>query len=382
MAFRNNFFETVSLSKSPGYIRPRFKLIISKEGFAGIWLPIVVITLVHYFTDPHYHWVHDLLRRAYYLPIVIAAIRIGMLGGLITSGIVTMAYIPHAFLHSTHYDPAPGLEKLLEILLYFVVASVAGYLSDLECKRRYQLQEAFDKQQLLTKQLVRSGRLAALGEVVAGIAHEIKNPLHSLMGTAEIVDPVVPLETEEHRMWEIHKKEIRRLDKVANQFLSFARPAPSKAAPVDLGEVAGRLVDLVGAEARQKNIDIKTSLPETAIQVIGDLDQLAQVGLNIAVNAIKAIGENGGNMHVSVGTQQRHGRDMAFLRIENDGPGIDPDELELLFDPFHSNDGGTGLGLSISARIAEQYDGYIEVDDGGLGVAFTLYLPHVNTVKK
>jgi two-component system sensor histidine kinase HydH len=268
----------------------------------------------------------------------------------------------------------------LEILLYFVVASVAGYLSDLECKRRYQLQEAFDKQRLLTKQLVRSGRLAALGEVVAGIAHEIKNPLHSLIGTAEIVDQVVPLETEEHRMWEIHKQEIQRLDRVANQFLSFARPDSSKAVPVDLGEVACRLVDLVGAEAKQKNIGIKTSLPETEIQVIGDLDQLAQVGLNIAVNAIKAIGEKGGNMHISVGNKRHHGRDMAFLCVENDGPGIDADELELLFDPFHSNNGGTGLGLSISARIAEQYNGYIEADEGGLGVAFSVYLPTLKTL--
>jgi signal transduction histidine kinase len=378
MTFRDNFLDKTLFLRPPTCMQPRFVGLVSKEAALGIWLPLIAISLVHYVTHPEHHWVHDLLRRAYYLPIVIASIRIGLLGALATSAAVTLAYIPHAFIHPTRFDPADGLEKILEILLYFIVASVAGYLSDLECRRRYQLEIALEKHRLLTKQLVRAGRLAALGEVVAGIAHEIKNPLHSLSGTAEIVDAVVPKETEIGRMWEIHKEELNRLSKVSEQFLSFARPSQVENTLVDLSEVAHRLIDLVGADARQKNIDIESTLPEKVALVTGDLDQLAQVALNIAVNGIKAIGEKDGKLNIVVGIKDHNGKKMSFLRIENNGPKINTKELEHLFDPFHSSTGGSGLGLSISARIADQHDGYIEVGEGELGVAFTLYLPSSN----
>ncbi len=340
----------------------------------GVWLPVAAITAFHYGTSHEHHWVHDILRRAYYLPIVVAALRSGLLGGLIGAFAVTVAYLPHAFIMPHHFDPARSLEKALEIVLYFIVAAVAGYLTDLERKRRAQLQQSLDEQQRLTKQLVRAGRLSALGEVVAGIAHEIKNPLHSLAGTAEIVDPLIPKDAEERRMWDIHREEINRLGRVSEQFLSFARPAPIETMLLDLRNVAGRIVELVGAQARQNGIEILTDLPEEEVMVQGDLDQLAQVGLNIAVNATKAIGKSGGRMLIQVGSRLRQGKEMSYLLIENDGPLIDENETEHLFDPFHSGDDGTGLGLSISSRIAEQHGGYIEVENSGIGVRFTLLL--------
>ena len=153
-----------------------------------VWLLILLITILHYASPPSYTWAHDVLRRAYYIPIVIAALRSGLSGGLIVAGVVSILYIPHAFFHHHHFDPARGMEKSLEMVLYFVVAAVAGYLSDSESRRSAQLQRSVEEQKNLTTQLARAGRLAALGEVVAGIAHEIKNPLHALAGTAEIVD--------------------------------------------------------------------------------------------------------------------------------------------------------------------------------------------------
>jgi signal transduction histidine kinase len=341
----------------------------------AVWFPIVAITAFHYGTSHEHHWVHDILRRAYYLPIVIAAVRIGLWGGLASAIAVTAAYIPHAFIMPHHFDPARGLEKALEIVLYFIVAVVAGYLADQERKRRHELQLSLNEQKNLTNQLVRAGRLSALGEVVAGIAHEIKNPLHSLAGTAEIVDHLIKKDTDERRMWEIHCDEIGRLNRVSEQFLSFARPTPIELILLDLRNVALRIVRLVGGQARQNNIEItyenQTSRP---VMVNGDLDQLAQVGLNIAINAIKALGNKGGKILIQVDSRARQGTKMAYLRIENNGPSIDEDDFEHLFDPFYSGDDGTGLGLSISSRIAEQHDGYIDVENAGLGVRFTLYL--------
>lgn len=354
---------------TPGAIRR----LVSWPMLAAVWLPVAAFTALHYGTSHEYHWVHDVLRRAYYVPIVIGAVRVGLTGGLVTAGVVTLCYVPHAFFASLHFDPARGLEKVLEILLYFIVAVVAGTLADRERRRRAQLQEALEEQQRLADQLVRAGRLGALGEVVAGIAHEIKNPLHSLAGTAEIVDPIIPEESEERRMWEIHRDEIRRLGEVSDRFLSFARPAPLETVPLDLRDVAERVTQLVAAEARQRSIAMTTDFPEY-VPVLGDLDQLAQIALNIALNGIKAIDDRGGSIHVSTGRRVAAGKTMAFLRIENDGPPIPEDEREQLFDPFHGDAGGTGLGLSISSRIAEQHGGYITVDSEGLGVAFTLYL--------
>jgi signal transduction histidine kinase len=338
-----------------------------------VWLPVAAISALHYGTPHEHDWIHDVLRRAYYIPIVIAAVRIGLVGGLASAAAVTLCYLPHAFLVEHHFDPERGLEKLLEILLYAIVGAVAGTLSDRERHRRNELQAALDEQQRLTGQLVRAGRLGALGEVVAGIAHEIKNPLHSLAGTAEIVEPLIPADAEERRMWEIHRDEIRRLGAIAERFLSFARPTPIEPVPLDLRDVARRLIELVGADARQKGIAVTAASDEETL-VRGDLDQLAQIALNIALNGIKAIGTGGGRLHVSTGRCTNGGRELAFLRIENDGPAIPAAEREHLFDPFHGDVDGTGLGLSISARIAEQHGGYIEVTNDGLGVAFTLYL--------
>lgn len=378
--------ESISNSADQGEVcspprvgRPnRLNLLKSRDYFLSVWFLLLIITVLHYASPSSYHWAHDLLRRAYYIPIVVAAMRSGLLGGIIVSGVLTVLYLPHAFFNHQHFDPARGIEKSLEIVLYFVVAGVAGYLSDLEFRRRIQLLRAVEEQKSLTTQLARAGRLAALGEVVAGIAHEIKNPLHALAGTAEIVDPEIAEDNEVRPMWNIHKSEIERLKRTADTFLSFARPKPIASEPLNLSEVGARLSELVAAETRQKGIELQLNLPEFPVTVNGDVDQLAQVGLNVAVNAIKAVGEDGGTIRVSVGKEDIHQHEMAFIKIENDGPSIAPEDREHLFDPFHSGDNGTGLGLSISARIVQQHDGFFDVSDGDLGVAFTVYLPLVS----
>ena len=175
-------------------------------------------------------------------------------------------------------------------------------------------------------------------------------------------------------MWELHVSELDRLDRVSDRFLSFASPQPLSIQPLDLREVADRLVALIEAEARNRNIQIDLDRPSQPIPVRADRDQLAQVGLNIALNAVKAIGERGGRIRVRVGTQvsvstrRDEPATMALLRIENDGPAIAEAEREHLFDPFHSGSGeSTGLGLSVASRIVDQHGGSIEIDAEGLG---------------
>jgi signal transduction histidine kinase len=350
------------------------------------WLPAAVITVLHYLTGAEHHWFHDVLRRLYYLPIIFGAFSCGLRGSLLVAALVALAYSPHAFTHLTHMDPAATLEKVLELVIYLVVGGVSGVLVDRERKKQReltqvaeQLREALAEQRRTADQLIRAGRLAALGEMVAGIAHEIKNPLHALRGTAEVVSAVVPREAKEHRMWELHLKEIDRLQTVAERFLSFARPIPLERKTVDLRAVLERTRALVASQARQHKVEVQIagSVGDPK-PVLADEQQLIQVLLNITLNALQALGEDGGTVNLSVAEAHRGDRSLHVLQVTNDGPAIAEADLERIFDPFvTTKSDGVGLGLSIASRIIEQHGGFIEVrnQSPGRGVVFSVFLP-------
>jgi signal transduction histidine kinase len=177
-------------------------------------------------------------------------------------------------------------------------------------------------------------------------------------------------------MWSIHVSELERLGRVADRFVSFSNPKPPELRPLDLREVARRLVELSEADARKRGIRMETNVPAAPVMVRGDRDQLAQVGLNVVVNAVRAIGDREGRIVVTVATGDAPHSDLQLMTIENDGPPVPDDDLDHLFDPFHSGSpGGTGLGLSISARIMDQHRGTLEAANAGIGVRFTLGIP-------
>jgi signal transduction histidine kinase len=356
----------------------------------AVWAPLTLITVFHYLTSPEWHWFHDILRRLYYLPIILAAFAAGLRGGLLAALITVVAYSPHAFTHVGHHDPALPLEKVLELGLYLVVGGVTGLLVDRERQRHRELREALAAQERTADQLIRAGRLAALGELVAGIAHEVKNPLHTLRGTAEVVDPLVPETSPERRLWKLHLQELDRLQQVADRFLSFARPAPLERRPVPPLQLLERTRDLIAAQARKQQVEVAVQSPDhrgppglggarPLPEVPADEQQLIQVLLNIALNALQAIGERGhGEIRLAATTASRGGRDYVVLGVQNDGPAVPEADLERIFDPFVTGKSeGVGLGLSIAARIVEQHEGFIEMRNlqQGPGVAFSVWLP-------
>jgi signal transduction histidine kinase len=352
------------------------------------WIPCMVITALHYKTPAHHTWVHDVARRLYYLPILFAAFSEGVRGGISLSAFASLIYFPHAFTSLVSRDPGDALEKGLEILLYNIVAVVAGLLVDRERREREKqerlatkLANALEEQQRIELQLIRAGRLGALGEMTAGIAHEIKNPLHAMKGTAEILRDVVPPDAPERRMLDLHIEEIDRLAQTAERFLKFARPAASDRRPLDLREIVGRIVSLVETQARKDGVKTKV-LPyagEGRPRVLGDPDQLTQLLLNIAINGIQAMAAQGGGTLTFSLERERKGEMRIFvIRMANTGPAIPLDQMERIFDPFFTTkDGGTGLGLSIGSRIADQHDGVLSVRNlpDGTGVEFSLALP-------
>lgn len=361
--------------------RPGLASLFSTRILLIAWLPAALVTLAHYVTGPELHWLHDVLRRLYYLPILFAAFSHGLRGGLLMSLAVAAAYSPHAFTHLMHRDPAHTLEKALELLLYLVVGAVAGILVDRERRRRQQLHQALEEQRRTADQLVRAGRLAALGEMVAGIAHELKNPLHALRGTAEVVDGAVAGQTPERRMWELHRKEIDRLEQVAERFLSFARPTPPERRDVDLRQVVERTTTLVAAQARQHRVELVVEPADVATcRVQADEPQLVQVLLNITLNALQALGERarGGTVRFSLGERRRGEAPYRVITVSNDGPPVPEADLERIFDPFvTSKPEGAGLGLSIASRIVEGHGGFIEVRnlEEARGVELAVWLP-------
>lgn len=346
----------------------------STGSLLGIWLPILATTLLHYATGSDAHGVHDVLRRVYYIPIIIAAFRHGLRGGLTASAVTTVAYLPHAFSEVGHHDPASWTEKVLEVALYNIVGAVSGLLASRESAARRKAEVALDQQRTLQEQLVRAGRLAALGEVVAGVAHEVRNPLHALKGSAEFIER--ELETSRGReMWELHVRELDRLDGVAERFLNFARPAPPSNERVDLVEVVVRAAQLVRSQAEQQGVKVEVAEVSGPLVVVGDHDQLVQVVLNLALNAVQAARQDAeGGGRVSLGLEKSDAG--VSVTVDNNGATVDPAERERIFDPFVTRSpGGSGLGLSISARIIEQHQGQLSVGDGPLGTRLWVWLP-------
>jgi len=355
--------------------------LFSRDMLGLVWLPVLVIGFLHYTTGSHEHWIHDVLRRLYYVPILVAALRRGARGGLAAALVASLTYAPHAFfITAPVHDPASTLNKALEIVLYIIIGMLARILTDRESRRRAQVERAYAEQRRLGEQLVRAGRLAALGELVAGIAHELKNPLHTIKGTAEIVDEVVPKDAEQAAMWRLHRQEIDRLERIAERFLSFARPSKVELVPVRLGDLHARVSELLRARTKVSpavRLEVAPLDEALAARVVSvDRDQLAQAVLNIASNALVAMG-GVGTLRLAL-AREADEEPHALLRLENDGPCIAEDDLERIFDPFYTHsDAGTGLGLPIAERIVEAHAGYIRGENLGAthGVAFTIVLP-------
>jgi two-component system, NtrC family, sensor histidine kinase HydH len=225
-------------------------------------------------------------------------------------------------------------------------------------------------------------RLAALGQMAAGLAHEIRNPLGSIKGAAQVLQPIGQ---ESHdpgltEFLDIIVEEVDRLNKIVSQFLDYARPYRGDQKPLDVNDVVRKTVQLLEKEEGAGKVEINANLVEGLPQVRADAEQLRQVFLNLCLNAIQAM-SGGGRLQVSTSLRRstRRGAAAAFLevRFRDTGVGIPPGDLKSLFIPFFTTkDKGTGLGLPISQRIVENHGGTIEVrSQPGAGSTFTVLLP-------
>jgi signal transduction histidine kinase len=220
--------------------------------------------------------------------------------------------------------------------------------------------------------MLRADRLATIGELAAGAAHEIRNPLTSIKSSLQYLETRCREESEK-RLLGVALAETDRIDGILAALLSFSRPTELRKEPCDLVALLEESAALVEIQARAKGVDLRLSLPPRPLAVEADGSQLKQVFLNVFLNAVQAMG-GGGTLAVEA---LRAGGGRPLVRVTDTGPGIPEEALEKVFDPFFTTKkGGTGLGLSICYTIVKAHGGEIEVRSRpGEGTTVLVTLP-------
>ncbi|HBT46904.1 MAG TPA: hypothetical protein DEA73_03330 [Peptococcaceae bacterium] len=217
-------------------------------------------------------------------------------------------------------------------------------------------------------------RLAMVGELAAGMAHEIRNPLTSIRGFLQLLQGKYDRRGPEQEYFQIMIEELDRINAIIKEFLSLAGPAQPQLKIADINEVVSEALLLAEQEALMNEVLLEFHKEENLPLLFLDPLQIKQVVLNLVSNAVQAAGPGG---YIKVWTRHEGGQGMVVIGVEDNGPGIPPDKLEKIFEAFYtSKEHGTGLGLTLSRRIVEGHGGRIEVTSRvGEGSCFRVYLP-------
>jgi len=212
----------------------------------------------------------------------------------------------------------------------------------------------------LEEKVRHSEKLAAIGELAAGVAHEIRNPLSSIKGFARFLAHSLSDRIQEKEYAEIMVKEVDRINRVVNDLLTFARPMEPEPAPTDVLELAEHTMRLVETDARSRDIKIRSKINPDLKRFLLDANQITQALLNLMLNALQEV-DNGGA--IDVGADVNESGTRLNIWVEDNGPGIPRDKKKKIFDPFFTTrEKGTGLGLSIVHKIVENHRGEIRVE--------------------
>ncbi len=343
---------------------------------------ILLTTLLHNMSSMEGPLFLNIYQRLYYIPIVLAAYWFGLRGAIITSLISTLSYPHHGHYHWPD-QPFYTMNQYAEMLMFNLIAVVTGILSDLETRQRKkyeetasELKEAYQQLRDSFEQVRMADRLSALGELSAGMAHEIRNPLGSIKGGIDIIEEGIEKDSKKYEFIQIIKKEIARLDALISEFLTYARPKPPHKSENSINDVVHSVVTLIQKEAHRQKVKITLDLTEFP-HIMMDSEQIKQALLNILLNGLQAM-PGGGSVTIKSGVEE----EMVILSVSDTGPGISEEEKNRLFDPFYTTkDKGTGLGLSIAFQIIKAHGGTLEagkITEGG--AEFIIKLP-MNEVK-
>ncbi len=322
---------------------------------AAILGAIVSISLLHYLTDLHQHLMHAAYQRLYYVPIIYAAYKFGVKGGLAASAASTSFYLPHIFLQwgmGNHFG-----DQICDIVMFNIIGCVTGLFSQKEKEMSRKYKEAYEMLQSSFEKAKNADRLAAIGSLAAAVAHEIRNPINGIKGAQEIVFEKFTPEDKEFKFVGIVRKEMSRLEDIVSEILSFARPREPNMRRTDIGAVVSSVADMCCNHAAAKGVRLRVEPSAGDIHANADADMIKQALLNLALNGIDACGPGG---EVSISVEKEAGQ--AVIRVRDNGSGVCEANLEKIFEPFFSTKtAGTGLGLAVSRGIIEKHGGNISV---------------------
>jgi two-component system NtrC family sensor kinase len=235
-------------------------------------------------------------------------------------------------------------------------------------------QESFDNLRRVQAQLVQSEKLASLGQLVGGAAHELNNPLAAMVGYSDLLG-ATELSGEQRALMHKIEQQVRRTRTLVSSLLSFAKQVPAEKTLVDINALAQTAVKLCLPQARGPNVQVHTDFPSDLPRVLGDSNQLLQVCLHITNNALHALAETGGVLSVSARLEDAS----VVLQFSDNGPGMQ--EPDRVFDPFYTTrpvGQGPGLGLSVCYGIIQEHNGKITgLNRPEGGATFRIELPAV-----
>jgi len=274
-----------------------------------------------------------------------------------------------------HTDDEVGL---LATAFNRMAQSLQGYQDTLEQK----VEERSRELEASQKQLMQAGKLASIGELASGVAHELNNPASIILMRANRLSQEIEqreLSTEAREDVQVIERQVEKISRIVSGLLTFSRRSTSAKREVDCNDVVHRTVPLIEDMARHRGVELTLELDASLPLVEADSAQLEQVVLNLINNALDAMPE-GGRISFRSGLIEKSGREKwVCVEVEDTGDGIAEEHLSRVFDPFFTTKEvgqGTGLGLSISYGIMEEHGGAIRVDSrSGEGTCFKLYLP-------
>ena len=235
-------------------------------------------------------------------------------------------------------------------------------------------------------EMLQAEHLATMGELAAGVAHEIRNPLAGIAGAIEIITKDFPQDHPDREVMEDLRQEVRRIEKVLNDMLAYARPKPPQFGRADLKDTFARTLHLARQQTGPKNVEFSVQVPPDLPAFRMDSEQLHQVLLNLVLNGVQAI-ESEGKVTIAAKLDAPGGpgqADLVEISVSDTGAGIPPESLERIFRPFFTTKrGGTGLGLSLCRRIIRQHGGTLTVESKlGKGSRFIIRLPMREAVEE
>jgi len=325
-------------------------------------MTVITISLHYRGMDQTDMVARGLFRQFCYLPILLSALWFGLRGGLLNAGAIVAVVAPVMLFRGP--EASVAAQEGLEYVYYFLFGAVFGYLSDRE-------RAAQQRREELVRQVARMEHMSAIGEMAAGLAHEIRNPMGSIKGAAEIIGPELDHDHPKREFLDILLEEVERLNRVVENFLRYARPLEPQFKWLNIYDILAEVGKNLDFSAEPEALEIKLDVPET-LQVTGDENLLRQVFLNLGLNAVQAM-DGKGKLEIRASSYNKS----TIIEFADTGPGVPPSERSRIFMPFYSlKESGTGLGLTISERIIIAHRGRIEVADNASGGAiFRVVLP-------